>query len=545
MTRSSSNIANAIADSTIDNMESSPLLDSEATETRGADVVDKADSNWDGYRDFEGLPWWRRPSVYWLLFPFAVFTLAFGGIIVPRLNLILDLVCRQYFADQKLRNPDVVFNPVLLGSDNPQCRIPEVQANVARFMLVMNLITGILSAIVAPRFGHLSDRYGRTRLMAFASMGGIFGEIVTVLAARFPKVIDYRWLLLGSALEGMTGSFTAGNVMSQSYTSDCTPPSQRAVRLGYLHACLFSGLAFGPILGGYFVKWTGNLLSIFYVAIGCHFFFIMVLRFVVPESLSKRKQLVAREKYEKEQELRSQAPTTWLATIQNANPFSPLKALWPTGPGTSPALRRNIVALALDDVIILGSAFSAGSVIILYSGYIFNWGTFESSRFVSALSMIRVFILMGLFPIINYFGRTRPAARRRAAGLVDTQVGADNLDVWVLRVALVSDIIGAVGYTLARSDKLFFASGMVTAVGGLGGATTQAMITKHVPPGRVGQLLGAVGMLHALCRVLGPVLFNGVYAATVKTYPQAIFVLLTATFGVALACALVVRPHGQ
>lgn len=533
-----------MTDSTLDSAsESTRLLANHAPENGVESDVNDIDSGWDAHKDFEGLPWWRRPSVFWLLFPFAVFTLAFGGVIVPRLNLILDLVCKQYFADQKLRDPDVEFNPVLLGSDNPQCKIPEVQRNVAAFMLVMNLATGILSAIVAPRIGHLSDRYGRTKLMAFSSIGGILAETITLLAASYPNVINYRWLLLGSMFEGMTGSFTAGNVMSQSYTSDCTPPSRRAVNMGYMHACLFVGLAFGPLLGGYFVKWTGNLLTIFYVVIACHIFFVLVVGFVIPESLSERKQLLAREKYEKEQEMRSHVAMSWRSNIHTANPFAPLKILWPTGPGTSPLLRRNLVALAVDDVIILGSAMSAGAVVILYSGYIFDWGTFESSRFVSALSMVRVVVLMVIFPIINYYGRARPAARRKAAGIVERRVGADNLDIWVLRFALISDLAGAIGYTMARSEGLFFASGMVTAIGGLGGATSQAIITKHVPSERVGQLLGAIGMLHALARVLGPVMFNGLYAATVEKFPQAIFVLLASIFAVALTSAFFVRPH--
>ncbi|KPM39793.1 hypothetical protein AK830_g6794 [Neonectria ditissima] len=526
--------------------ETTGLLNNDRQGPYTADDATTTEGGWDGYKDFEGLPWWRRPSVLWLLGPFAIFTLAFGGVMVPRLNLILDLVCKQYFADQKTHNPDTVFDPVLLGSDNPQCHIPEVQSNVATFMLVMNFITGILSAIVAPRIGHLSDRYGRTRLLALASVGGVCAEFITILVARYPSTINYRWLLLGSIFDGMTGSFTAGSIMSQSYTSDCTPPSKRGVMMGRLHACLFSGLAFGPLLAGYLVKWTGSLLSVFYVVLGCHILFILVVAFIVPESLSKQKQQAAREKWEKEQEMRAQVgATSWLATIQTVNPFAPLKILWPRGPGTSPALRRNLVALAISDTIILGSSMSAGAVIILYSGYTFHWGTFESSRFVSALSMVRVVVLMGVFPVINYLGRTRPAARRSKAGLPleATHAGADYLDIWVLRAALISDILGSVGYSLARSDGVFFACGMVTAIGGLGGATSQAIITKHVPSERVGQILGAVGMLHALTRVVGPVLFNGLYAATVADFPQAIFVLLTATFVTALVASFFLKPH--
>lgn len=415
-------------------------------------------------------------------------------------------------------------------------------------MLILSFVTGLLSAIIAPKLGHLSDRYGRTRLMAVASIGGVCNEFMTILAARFPDVVDYRWLILGSVFDGLTGSFTAGNIMSQSYTSDCTPPSQRATWMGFLHACLFSGLAFGPLLAGYFVKWTGSLLSIFYVVIGCHIAFILFIWLVVPESLSKRKQMAAREKWQQEKDKAAQfhGTRTWIGALRAANPFAPLKVLWPTGPGTSPALRRNLIALAIDDAIILGSSMSVGAVVILYCETTFGWGNLESSQYVSAMSLIRVVVLLGVFPVINYFGRVRPAAKLlRESGIapVEKNKGADKLDIWVLRAALISDVTGSIGYTLARSQGYFIASGMVTALGGLGSATSQAIISKHVPSERVGQLLGAIGMLQALTRVFGPVLFNGLFAATVGHFSQAVFVLLAGFFGFALFTSFFVRPH--
>ncbi|EXK82954.1 hypothetical protein FOQG_12786 [Fusarium oxysporum f. sp. raphani 54005] len=164
--------------------------------------------------------------------------------------MIFNLVCKQCLADQKLLNPENTFNAILLGSENPQCKIPEVQKNAATFMLLMNLITGFLSAIVTPKLGHLSDR-------------------------------------------------CAGSILDQSYISDCTPPSKCAAAIRYTHACLFTGLAFGPPLPGYFVKWTGSFLSIFYGVLGFHSMFVIIIGLIIPESLSKKKQLLAREKWDK------------------------------------------------------------------------------------------------------------------------------------------------------------------------------------------------------------------------------------------------------
>ncbi|KAF4857323.1 putative membrane protein [Colletotrichum siamense] len=526
----------------------------EATETTSllsagasGSETSSCEDTWPGYADFADLPWWKTPSVYWLLLPYALFTLAFGGSLVPKLNLIVDLVCQRHFADQTVLDPAFVYTPVVLGADNPQCFIPEVKKRVSMFTLAINLTTGILSAITAPRMGHLSDRYGRRKLLAIASVGGVVAEATVILCANFPWTFHYNWLLVGAVADGITGSFTAGSVLINSYTSDCTPPSKRGVRIGYLHACLFTGLAFGPLLAGYFVTWTGSLLSVFYVTMGCHIVFIIFVGFVVPESLSIKRQLRAREKHDREQEAKAVDNSTW-ASIKAANPLAPLKVLYPRGPGTSSRLRINLLALSFTDMILLGAAMSAGTVLLLYSESpeTWGWGTLESSRFISAISMVRVLALLIVLPTINYVFRVRPAAyRRRVSGvsIVESNNGADTVDTWILRFALLSDVTGSLGYLFARTEAVFVMSGMVTALGGLGSATIQAAITKHVPADQVGQLLGAIGVLHSLARVLGPIAFNTLYYSTVGTFDQAIFVLLSALFGLALVAAFMVKPN--
>ncbi|ROT41807.1 MFS general substrate transporter [Sodiomyces alkalinus F11] len=526
--------------------ETAQLLDS-SDQDRSAEAPKNA---WAGAKDFEGLRWWQMPSVKWILGPFFLFSLAFGGVLVPRLNLTLDLICRKHFADQNLVNPDFIYAPIILGADNPQCYIPEIKKTVSMFTMAMNLMIGIMSAITAPRLGQLSDRYGRTKFLALASCGGCVAEFIIILCAKYPDAIHYNWLLVASFFDGLTGSFTTGNILTYSYTSDCTPPSKRAVSIGYMQACLFTGLAFGPLLASYFVAFTGSLLSIFYVTLGCHIFFVLFVGFVVPESLIKKRQLRARERHAREVAAAS-ASGSWLSSVRRVNVLAPLKALYPTGSGTSMPLRTNLLALAVIEMILFGSAMSAATVILLYceSDYTWGWGTVESSRFISILSLVRVVVLLALLPAINYFFRTRPAARRArktgSTGIVEANEGADGLDCWLLRLALLSDIVGSLGYLFSRTATLFVISGMVTALGGLGSATIQAAVTKHVPPDRVGQVLGAIGVLHCLSRILGPIAFNSLYAATVGKFDQAIFVLLAALFGVAFLASLMIKPHGE
>lgn len=441
-------------------------------------------------------------------------------------------------------NPNQHYPPIILGADNPQCNNnQQVQKRVAAFMLVINLVTGLLAAMVVPKVGQLSDRFGRTRLLALCSCCGLMNEVITVLIGRFPNAVDYRWLIMGAVFDGLGGSFTAGGVLAQSYVSDCTPPSRRAVSIGYIHACLFGGLAIGPVLAGVLVKASGNLFIIFYVAIGCHLFFILFVAFFVPESVSKERQQLAQERWKQQHQSELQG---LVPKLRSNHPFATMKVLWPTGPGTSSRLRRNLASLAFTDMIIMSSMVSLGTVLILYSELIFGWQTVETASFISAVSTVRVIVLLGILPMITHVFRTIPArkrAKQTGTAIVEKRNGADRLDLVILRIALISDTAGSFGYVFARSPSLFYVSGMMTALGGVGSATIGSVITKHVPHDKVGQTLGAVGMLHAMGRVIGPAAFSALYAVTVDVWPQAIFALLTSLFVVALTISFLVRPY--
>lgn len=114
---------------------------------------------------------------------------------------IVTLVCRHYFAEQQILDPDRTFLPVIIGGSNLQCNSAPVQKNVAVFTLVLSALAGGLSAFTAPKLGSLSDRYGRNRLLVIASCGGIVNETITILAAKYPDIVDYHFLILGSFFE--------------------------------------------------------------------------------------------------------------------------------------------------------------------------------------------------------------------------------------------------------------------------------------------------------------------------------------------------------
>lgn len=498
--------------------------------------------SWSGGEDFTHLPWWKRPSIYWMLGPFFLVALAFGGSMPPKLNLILQLVCRQYIEEQQSAHPGWTKLPAVDfgGGDNDQCRIPEVQSRVSMFTLWINLITGLISAFASPKLGALSDRYGRKKIIVVTSMGTIFAEIITIVAASRPETFNVEWLLFGAVLDGLTGSFIVAMAITNSYITDCTPPAGRNVAFGLIHGCLFSGIAFGPIIAGYIVKHTGKIVIVFYILLAVHTTFAAFMAFVVPESVSKKRQMAAREKHEElRRDVAQDSDWDWINQLRSLNLLEPLKVLWPKGEGSSPALRRNLVFLAAVDTIVFGVAMGSMTVVVIYTNYQFGWKTFESARFMSIVNSCRVFCLLVFMPLLTKFVRGRKSFPSQKNS------GSDLFDLSIIRFAVLFDTIGYLGYTLSRSGEMMILSGCVAAIGGVASPTLQSAMTKHVPPEQTGQLLGASGLLHALARVVAPTLFNGIYAATVGTFTQTVFVCLTVTFGLAFVISWVVKPHGE
>jgi MFS family permease len=461
---------------------------------------------------------------------------------VPKVNLIMDLVCTEYYATE---NPDPISSPVDPGQQPDRCQNDAVSSRSSLFLLYGSLCSGILSAITSPKLGALSDRYGRKKFMIFNTVGALFGEVLTILAAKYPHTVHVNWILVGYCIEGLSGSFIVGMAVAHSYASDCTSPQKRGVAFSYFHACLFAGIAIGPALSGYIIearqKYVGHteaVLLIFYLALAAHCIFIAFLVFLIPESLSKSRQEAARQRHREDEE-RMGPSSDWINQLRHINLFRPLEILWPTGPGTSSAVRWNLLLLAATDTIMFGVAMGAMGVVLVYTRRQFGWHELETGRFVTIVNTSRVIALLVLLPVLTRLVRGKNAhARMRKSG-------SDLFDLSVIRAAIFFDMMGYLGYVLAREGELFALSGALAAVGGIGSPTLGAALTKHVPQDKVGQLLGATGLLHAFARVVGPTIFNGIYSATVGSFRQTVFVCLCATFGVAFVCSWFVRPHGK
>ena len=112
----------------------------------------------------------------------------------------------------------------------------------------------LCSLISTPIIGHLSDRYGRKRLLLFSQAG----TFAAFLMLGFANTL---WMVfVGRIIDGLT----AGNLATaQAYISDHTKPEDRTKSFGLIGIAFGIGFMVGPALGGvlgeYGVRTVGDV----------------------------------------------------------------------------------------------------------------------------------------------------------------------------------------------------------------------------------------------------------------------------------------------
>jgi hypothetical protein len=151
-----------------------------------------------------------------------------------------------------------------------------------------------------------------------------------------------------------------------------------------------------------------------------------------------------------------------------------------------------------------------------------------------------VFILVVVLPLIIRIVRGPRSQTPSTAG-----IGADNLEVWLIRLCPAIEMVGFMCMSFAKTTNQYYASGALAAMGGLGPPILQSALTKHVAKEEVGRLLGALSLLGSISRVVSPTVLNLLYSFTVATVPQTIFYVLSGAMCTGFLLSWGVRAHGM
>lgn len=141
----------------------------------------------------------------------------------------------------------------------------------------------------SPIIGHLSDRYGRKKVILYSLCGTTIGYLITAYSVSQHYLST---LFLGLALCG----FCEGNVtIGQSVVVDtASTPESKARHFGLLNAFISLGFIVGPLMGGQLadpsvVSWF-NFSTPFWVASCMTLLGICVIYFCSTETLQRKKE---------------------------------------------------------------------------------------------------------------------------------------------------------------------------------------------------------------------------------------------------------------
>ena len=95
--------------------------------------------------------------------------------------------------------------------------------------------------------------------------------------------------------------------------------------------------------------------------------------------------------------------------------------------------------------------------------------------------------------------------------------------MFLIRISILSDIAGYVGYATAPTGTLFTLSGAVASLGAIGLSTSEASMTKILGSEQTGELLGALAFLQAMARIIAPTVTSLIYSRTVSSAPALVF----------------------
>ncbi|CAE6520902.1 unnamed protein product [Rhizoctonia solani] len=529
-------------------------------------------------------PWYKSPNPIWLLPMTVIGAMLMAATIAPRQELFIKLACNEIRPEYVLLPPpssgifggDIPHDPQtpiyvppppppnrpainIPGPDKRCTSDPAVQAASAELQTAMTTGMGVLSCLTTGSWSQLSDRIGRTRVLALSVIGIIFTDVALILVAFYADILPggFRFLIVGSILNGAFGGFTTSMAVSHAYVSDTVAPASRSRTLSFFTGSLFAGMAIGPTLGAILTQHTNDLLTIFYVATALHIFYAAFSMFIVPESLDVAHRAAAMERYRANQDPNA----NWFTHIKHAiSTFArPLVVFLPHkrshGKGRDWSLTLIGIAFA-------SAMLNMGSYTFKFQYAIaqFGWGTTELGYWMSIVGVSRAAHLLLILPLILRGLQMLYRGRKHT-----------HIDLFVARASLGLELIGYIALAFITDTTLFAVASSWMSLGGGFAPSVQSIAlalsqdqaadnrrTDADPPtpeygsvskpdtpppsSETGTLFGALSVLQAISsQIVGPSLFGLVFVKTIGSAPHAIFWVSVGCIGISLFALGMVR----
>ncbi|KAF9135583.1 hypothetical protein BGW39_001909 [Mortierella sp. 14UC] len=326
----------------------------------------------------EQLPWYKRPSGYWL-FPLYGIVSITGGMLTSSLGQFeAVLLCREYMNRYPPSNStqmavgllntlaesstSATWPTTMLGDKLPiipadECKVAEIQAFTALALAAMQILGAIFGMVSIGYWASLSDKHGRIKLMLLGALSNTIMLSCLVIMGKWWDQVGFPLLYFMAIMGGLLGGIGLNSAMSFAYAADCTAASERSLMFSRLFAVLFLGLAIG--------KQSAHIQRLYEQAVG-----------------PKVMQAAAANKKDQEN-------VPWHSHLIRS-----LRFFKPNGHNTNFII---LSAISFLQTLALNGTFS---VLILYTNKAFNWTPYEDGLMFTLSSTVRLVSLLILLPIL-------------------------------------------------------------------------------------------------------------------------------------------------
>ncbi|KAF9090344.1 hypothetical protein BGX29_011534 [Mortierella sp. GBA35] len=380
----------------------------------------------------EQLPWYKRPSVLWLLPIFGMTWVTNGMLASSQGQFQAALLCREYLnrhtsnmtttllasegvsslltaaaASVSLSSSSLSGSTAIAFQSVSECEAPEIQAYTAKMLALIEVIGGIASTFSIGYYSSLSDKYGRKIIMILGFLNSLLVLGTFVLMSVYWDQIGLPLMIVSGLVNGLLGGTNLGTTMTLAYTADCTDPAQRSLAFSWIHAALYLGLAIGPFLGGMITTATGTILTVVFIDIAVTALSLLITVFFMPESLPSTQPEHLRRLYSPNVSKKGDSSSS--SDDNDSGAASARRAAWhshalqalrffkPNGRNT------NLVLLAAISFLQMLAFRGTLSVIILYTNRVFHWKEKEDGIMFSLSSTTRLVTMLIILPLLVHF----------------------------------------------------------------------------------------------------------------------------------------------
>ncbi|XP_005107288.1 proton-coupled folate transporter [Aplysia californica] len=425
-------------------------------------------------------------------FPFSTTRawLTLGTVLV--LNIItfisLSSICTQYFSYRIARDS---YNTSLNSSSEQGSSCSnateevegiqnEVQKEAAKISLYSSLASGIPAVVTNALLGSYSDYVGRKPIIAAAVTGTLTRVVFLVLIMILE--LDLRLYYIGSAIDGLLGSFYSLTLSVNCVVADVTPDAlSRAVRFAAIEGVTYI-LSSGAQVGiGYMIDDLGYMAP---TAL-CGGFMVVALVVAIcifPETMQTRRKVVI-------------------------NPVLHIKKVFSFY--TSGSSKRRLqcwLGLILFFTLMLSNLGRVPVEILFVMNSPICWGSVEIGIFNALRLLAMAAVAVVLLKVLKH------------------RLSLETIGV----ICSVSAILGFVAEGFSTDTLSLYLSGLIGILYMTLLPVPRALLSKIASPQEQGALFSSLSTLDAIASLVSSTLYTLIYNATVDSFRGSVFMLMAA-----------------